>query len=204
MPDDRTTPSSIPAELPEAGRIVHPLSPSEQNATLGVGLIPTVDNIRQIAVDMGLRPYRVYLVHVMWSGGQRGAGKPSEVSRREILPTPKLLDMQATTELLSAFGHTEDGSLVVDKISAKYSEDDLLGWTPDLADPARPNTGNRGADFFWEIAESRATHPMPMARRYDPQGAPMLRLPGGWRVSLAKRDADRDPSFLPFDNRGMS
>ena len=191
MASDRTPQNAPDAELPELAGAVRALRPDERRRTLASRLVPTVDKLRQLNAKFGLRPYRVFLVHVLWSGGRIGAGSPSEISRREILPNPDVIDLSSTTELVSAFGRTEDGSLIVDQISDRYSEDDLLGGTPDLADPANPYTGRPGAEFFWETQESRDTSPTPVIRHYVPAAAPHRKPPMGWRISLAKRDADR-------------
>jgi len=197
MASDRTPQNAPEAELPELTGAVRSLRPDEIRRSLASRLVPIVDKARQLGAKFGVRPYRVFLVHVLWSGGRIGAGQPSEISRREILPTPEVIDLSSTTELLSPFGRTEDGSLVVDKISDKFSEDDLMGGTPDLANGAIPTTGRPGAEFFWEVQENRGTSPTPVARRYAVAAAPMRRPPMGWRISLTKRDADRAEAFDP-------
>ncbi len=191
MASDRTPQNAPEAEIPQLAGAVRPLRQDEIRRTLAAKLVPTVDKLRQLSTTFGCRPYRVFLVHVLWSGGRVGSGTPSEIGRREILPTPYVIDLSSTTELLSPFGRTEDGSAIVDQISEKFSEDDLMGGTPDLADPASPYTGRPGAEFFWEVRESRDTSPAPVARHYVPAGAPTRKPPMGWRITLTKRDADR-------------
>ena len=191
MASDRTPQNAPENELPQLAGAVRPLRPDQLRQTLASKLVPVVDKIRQLNATFGTRPYRVFLVHVLWSGGRIGAGTPAEVSRREILPTPKVVDLSSTVEMISAFGRTEDGSVVVEEISDKFSEDDLMGGTPDLVDAANPNTGRSNAEFFWETQEQRNTSPVPVVRHYVPAGAPTRKPPMGWRISLNKRDADR-------------
>ena len=191
MASDRTPQNAPENELPQLAGAVRPLRPDQLRQTLASKLVPIVDKIRQLSTTFGTRPYRVFLVHVLWSGGRIGAGTPAEVSRREILPTPKVVDLSSTVEMISAFGRTEDGSVVVEEISDKFSEDDLMGGTPDLVDAANPNTGRSNAEFFWETQEQRNTSPVPVVRHYVPAGAPTRKPPMGWRISLNKRDADR-------------
>jgi hypothetical protein len=191
MPDDRTRNGSPAADLPARTRQVRPLGPGEIGNTLADKLSPMADKLRQIATKLGVRRYRVFMVHVMWSGAARGAGLPKEISRREILPTPKVSDMQATTNVLRQFGLTEEGGLVVDEISAAFTEDDLVGKTPDLVDPTMTRTGTQNAEFFWEVVEARNTYPLPTPRRYVPSDVPMRRATC-WRVSLTKVAGDRD------------
>ena len=190
MPDDRTRNGSPAADLPAQTRQVRPLGPGEMGNTLADKLSPMADRLRQIATKLGVRRYRVFMVHVMWSGTVRGAGLPKEISRREILPTPKVQDMEATTNVLRQFGLTEEGGLVVDEISAAFTEDDLIGKTPDLVDPTMTRTGTQNADFFWEVVEARNTYPLPVPRLYRPSGVPM-RKATCWRVSLTKINGDR-------------
>jgi hypothetical protein len=156
-------------------------------------LQPAIDRVRQIPTDLGLRPYRVFLIHVLWSGERIGEGQPQEISRHEILPTPRVRDMASTSEVLSAIGRVEEGGIVVDRISAKYSEDDLMGATADMIDPAAPRTGKRNAEFFWEVRENRPTQPSTIPRRYIVASTPTL-MRGGlhWRVALNKVMVNRN------------
>ena len=192
MLGDRTQQNDPAADMPEAAGSVRPLRPDEVKSSLMNRLVPNIDKIRQLPVNLGLRPYRVFMVHILWSGERIGEGQPQETSRREILPTPRIRDMSATSEVLSAFGRTEEGGIVVDRISAKFSEDDLMGATPDLIEPAMPRTGKRNGDFFWEVQESRPGTPNPIPRRYVPSGTPTL-MRGGlhWRVPLNKQMVNR-------------
>ena len=192
MAGDRTQQNDPAAELPEAAGAVRPLRPDEVKESLMSALVPQIDKIRQIATSLGLRPYRVFIVHILWTGDRIGEGQPQEISRREILPTPRIRDMSATTEVLSSFGRVEEGGIVVDRISAKFSEDDLMGVTPDLLDPALLRTGKRNGEMFWEVQENRPGFVQAMPRRYVPSGTPTL-MRGGlhWRVPLAKQMVNR-------------
>jgi len=201
MADDRTQQNDPVAELPELAGSVRPLRPEEVRGSLMSELSPTIDSIRQIATALGLRPYRVFIVHVLWSGSRVGDGQPIEVSRREILPTPRIRDMSATTEVLSAFGRVEEGGIVIDRISAKYSEDDLTGKTPDLIDPAITRTGKRNGEYFWEVQENRPGCPRSIPRRYVHAAAPTLMRGGShWRIPLNKQMVDRSRNQT-FDRR---
>ena len=192
MAGDRTQQNDPAAELPEAAGAVRPLRPDEVKESLMSRLVPQIDKIRQIATEIGLRPYRVFIVHILWTGDRIGEGQPQEISRREILPTPRIRDMSATTEVLSSFGRVEEGGIVVDRISAKFSEDDLMGKTPDLTDPALPRGGKHNCDFFWEVQENRGVSPAPVVRQYVPAAAPSLSRGGmSWRVPLSKRAVNR-------------
>ena len=185
MEQSRTSPSDVLSEIPAKSSQLHPESPVRRSLAQSLG--PTVDRIWQIATELGVRPYRVWLVHWRWPS-KRGLGRPIETSREEILPTPRVQDMLSTTFAVSAFGLSEGGGLFVDQISQRYSEADLTGVTPDLTDPSRPQTNSSSVEFFWEVQERRRTTPPTKARRYVPSGVPMLNRTGmHWRVNLTKQ-----------------
>lgn len=201
MARDRTDNRQPLAEIPEvSGRVGPLLSP---NGALSTKLVPVVDSIRQLATGFGMRPYRVFIIHHQWSGGRVGAGNPIEISRREILPTPRVGDMGGTNQVLHTYGLQEEGGISVDHISAKYTEDDLMGRTPDTTDPVQTRSGAQDVEFFWEVVENRSANPEPVRRRYVPTVAPTL---GGfgWRVSLTKQEFNRNrqgsalPATRPF------
>lgn len=186
MPYGRTTFSDVKAEMPALAGRVHPVPAGQR--TLAESLGPSIDTIRQIATDLGVRPYRVFLVHWLWPV-KKGLGKPREIYRKEILPTPRVRDLNATPFAMSAFGLNEVGGLFVDKISARFSEADLIGRTPDVIDPARPQTNLATSECFWEVRETRQTTPPTKPRRYRPSSVPMLNRTGmHWQVALVKQD----------------
>jgi hypothetical protein len=201
--DDRTKSGTPLAELPEVTGQVRPERPGE-GLPLAVRLVPIVDRIRQLNTRFGIRPYRVFLVHLQWSGNRIGDGTPWELSRKEILPTPKVIDMSSTQEILRFAGLTEEGTVRITEISAKYTEDDLMGRTPDLIDPEMPRTGLRNCEFFWELVERRPSNPPSVPRRYVPSAVPMLgRDQFEWTVTVTKVSADRprNLSNSPIDRR---
>lgn len=192
MPNDRTNQNAPEQEEPTLSGAVRALRPEEMQRTLAVRLVPTVDKIRNLATKFGVRPYRVFIVHIAWTGQRIGQGQPQEISRREILPTPRVREMTSTTEVISTFGRLEEGAISIDQISASFAEDDLLGKTPDMVDPAMPRGGLHNREFFWEVQENRGVYPAPIPRRYAVSGVPTLSRGGvSWRVSLTKVSVDR-------------
>jgi hypothetical protein len=166
-------------------------TPGEQRETLANRLVPVVDRIRHLSAIFGVRPYRVFLVHSTWTGGEIGVGREN-VASIEIVPPPRVRELGSLTEVLRATGTTEEGDIEVDRISARYTEDDLLGRTPDLRDPNAPRTTVEGAEFFWEIVETRPSTPYPVVRRFAVRGLPELRRGAAeWTVRLVKQDYDR-------------
>jgi hypothetical protein len=196
----RTTPAYPAAELPEATGEVHPLQPVLVRQTLVSRLIPTVDKIRQLYTDLGLRTYRVFLVVTDWSGGERGRGTMTELARTEILPTPRVDGVTGVSQILHATGLEEEGSISVSQISVKYSEDDLLGTVPLVQDSTDRRTGKKSVEFFWEVVEDRGVCDPTGAttarrRRFTPSGAPELSKDTfSWKINLKKQDIDRSRS----------
>lgn len=196
MADDRTNNNDPDSEIPELGGLVFPVAGPDNTETLTNKLGPTIDKIRQIASNIGIREYRVFLVHAEWSGGVRGRGSPTEISRREILPQPRVQDATSTAYVVRAFGLQEEGTIVIDRISGKYTEDDLTGRTPDLEDPVKTRSGQDGLDFYWEVVEAADHDPKPVPRRYVPSAVP-ARLPFQWKVVLTKQEMNAPRSLPP-------
>lgn len=193
MPVDRTGTTDVAAELPELSGRLRPPLPTDEPRTLAGKLVPQADTLRNLYAKAGIHIYRVWLVHVSWTGGKRGAGMPSITSRVELLPVPRVRDYESVRRGIRATGVTEEGDVYVDRISTKYSEDDLLGKTPDLRDPTLPRTSRQDVEFWWEIQENRPSSPPPPIRRFSPPTAvPFLQRDAfQWKVVLTKQAGDR-------------
>lgn len=113
--------------------------------TLGRCLIPVVDAARDIRTQLGLKPYRVSLVRMKWSGGRRGIGEPLVVDTFEILPTPDATDLSSLADIVQTIGREEQGSIMLTKISGRYTEDQLRGFDRD------GTTIGADENVFWEI-----------------------------------------------------
>lgn len=190
---DRVPNGDPRSELPEASGKLRPPAAALVPQTLAGRLVSTVDKIRNLNAKFGIRPYRVFLVHVVWTGGKRGIGNKEVRSRIELLPVPRVRNIDSVSRNLRVTGLTEEGDLVIDEISAKYAEDDLTGKTVDLRDPDQPRTSRPDVEFFYEVEESRPTSPRPLIRRFSaPIKAPTLSRDGfQWRVTLTKQGEDR-------------
>ena len=192
MPRDRDSTGDVRAELPAlSGRLRTTDPGTVHHRTLAHALAPIVDVVRQIPVQMGLRPHRVFLVHAAWSGGRAGAGHLDVTSRVEVLPVPRVRQLGAVAEVLRATGVTEEGDVQVDRISARFAEDDLRGITPDMRDAVVPRTLAPQVDFWWEVVEVRPVDPQPIPRRFNIMSAELSRGRAEWVVRLARQDYDR-------------
>lgn len=161
-------------------------------STLAGRLVPVADKVRNLYARFGIRPYRCYLMHGQWTGSRRGEGVLQILSRREITPVPRVKDMGGVSEVVRATGTTEEGGVFIDQISGRYTEDDLMGRTPDLQDPALMRTSRPTIEFWWEIVESRPSQPTSIMRRFYPVAAPSLSRDGfQWQIALTRQDYDR-------------
>lgn len=155
-------------------------------STLVGKLQNTVDAARNIATTMGVRPYLVRILHVRWTGPIRGAGTPTLLREVELLPVPKVENLDALDGELTSVGRVEMGTVRVTGISGHYTEEDLQGWTSDGA-PPEPNE-----EVQWEIEFPRPDGPA-RKRRFSLESVPVWR-PGklSWEVELYAAQESRD------------
>jgi hypothetical protein len=164
----------------------------EQGRSLANAAVVLADRLRAIQTTLGFRPFRVYLVKAHWTGDRKGHGDLEIDSRVELTPRPQVRDLSTLSLKVQSTGRVEDGDVFVDEISARYTENELLGRTPDLADPMQPRTARPLVEFWWEIEEVRAGCPEPPIRAFTPRSVPALKRDEFmWTVTLAKREYDR-------------
>lgn len=148
------------------------------------------DSLRQIFTDVGLRPYRVHSVVYRWSGGEVGRGTATVVSDREFLPTPKLNDTAGIAGELRSSGLVERGTVRLEQISPRYTEDEVRLLLHDYPLP-------RGDQGFIEVrvdARDGSTE----RRRFIVRGVPYRDAQRfEWRAALLRQDADRARSGAP-------
>lgn len=172
---------------PQSNPAARPSTPLPLCGTLARSLVSVADNIRNLYASFGLRPYVVRIIKTRWSGGRRGVGAESVVSDVPLLPVPLISDMASISEVNTASGVDEFGSLVVSQISGSYTEGFLRGQD----DQGRPVAVDE--QFYWEIE-----FPPPCAgadgdrRRFVVSGAPMYKSDAfQWSVRLEKARMDR-------------
>jgi hypothetical protein len=98
-------------------------------------LIPVADSIRNLYTKFALRPYKVSIIKVRWSSGERGIGTPLIEKQIVILPTPRVLDLSTMTEIVNPVGLDEIGMIGVTEITGKLSDDELRFLDKDGAGP---------------------------------------------------------------------
>jgi hypothetical protein len=158
--------------------------------TLAEQLGETVDELRQLQTDFGLRPYRVFSVVYRWTGGAVGRGEIEVVGETELLPTPKIGEgVQGNNSLvrgeLRAAGAVERGDVTLKEISPRYTEDQVRTLFHQIPLP-------QGHQGFVEVTMD-ARDGLSPRRRFIVVGAPLRRADAfEWRASLRRQDAQRD------------
>jgi hypothetical protein len=162
-------------------------------STLVEDLGPIVDDIRQIAVDLGARPYTVHVVRLRWTGGEIGRGQ-AEVSLDEpLLPIPLVRDIGQHERRLTEGGTAERGNAVMTGVSARYTEDELETFFCQVD----------GEEAFLEVRIDQRDG-TPKRRRYTLARPPERRPTRvDWRMVLWRQDSDRqrDGSRRPTRER---
>lgn len=148
-----------------------PLTPSEATKTLanrlGTRIAP---RLRQFATKFGIRSKRVFLVWSKFSGAERGEGTEAIISRVELLPTPRVVDLSSITYQPFSAGVLPVGSVRVDKVAVTYTADQLMGKA--VPGQLRGAKIEEPYDFFYEIVEDGRGDPMPMRQRFRLYGVP--------------------------------
>lgn len=155
--------------------------------TLTRRLIPVADKLRDLHTRFGGRVYNVRIIRTQWSGGSRGVGRETITSVTDIRPTPRVMDLSSLQEITTPIGLNESGSVQVNQISGRFTEEILLGIDPELKQPPR------NENIFYEIEFPRADGKSSTKRRFHIRAAPSYDPYGfQWSITLEKADEDRD------------
>lgn len=134
--------------------------------SLAQRLVPVADGLRDLFTKLGARPYRVRLVRTRSSVGKRGMGVESVVLELEILPTPKVIDLNTLGEVVTPVGPAEIGIVQLQQVSGRYTEDALTGVDP------HGNPVGDGDDLYYEIEFFRPDGQASEKRRFALASAP--------------------------------
>lgn len=155
-------------------------------ASLVDSLGSVVDDIRQIATDLGARPYRVFSVRVGWSGGEPGRGVRGPVCEEEFLPTPLVKEWWVRREL-EPVGSVERGIVELREISPRYTEAQIMSLCPY---PCGPDA--HGNETFIEMRIDARDGTQVKHRRFVIANAPFLDAEKfEWRVKLIPQEGFR-------------
>lgn len=205
-------PSSVPAPLSpmpepddlgncEPGPGNAPVEDCEYQCSPGVDLQPVVDEARRVQHELGMRPYRVFLV---WQ--QRDVQRVwQEVARIELMPV-RVSDLSDVDLDLTRAGIAPSGALVLREVSPQQvDEQTLRGWR----DGAQWATTD-SREFFYEVVMHERCPGGTKARRQRYTIATQPFLNGArleWKVGLVSQiiartdegvDRTIEPGGLPF------
>lgn len=183
-PDDK--PHSV--QLPQSQ--AHPHRAPQRS--LLAGLSEVVDSARQIATDIGARPYRVFSIVVQWTGGDKGRGEPRVVSEIEFLPTPKV-GVEGLRSALNSGGQADNGEVRVTEISARYTEEQVhtLAHRLPLA---------KGQEGWIEVTLDARDGAAAQRRRFQPAAPPFYDVENlQWVLRLRSEQQNRTSEGLPRD-----
>lgn len=170
---------------------IRPLTPAQAKASLCQRLTGVADNVRQIATILGARPYRVFLIWTRWSGEERGEGVETQVQSIEVLPTPRVQNLDAVTFSLYHAGTLPVGSIKVDRISgAVFTSDILKGdWVPVNHEDFIPEP----TEFMYEVVEDGRGDNPAVRSRFRLLSFPFRRATQvDWTVMLERVGEDRN------------
>ncbi len=162
------------------------LTPGEAKKSIANRLGPRVDRYRQFATKYGIRPYRVFLVHTKFAGEERGVGDETEISRVELLPSPKLISLDSVALSGQSAGMLPMGSVRLELVSVTYTLDTLKGrMIPNKNEDHIPDN----VTFCYEIMEDGRGDAHPEVMRFRLAADPTRRAGQvDWAINLERID----------------
>jgi len=162
------------------------VAPGMLGKTLTRKLVPVVDKVRDLHTKFGGRVYNVRIIRTRWSGNARGVGKEAITSITDVRPTPRVVDLGSLQEVTTLIGLDEAGSVSVNQISGRFTEEILLGVDAAQRQPAL------NENVFYEIEFPRVDGKPGVKRRFHIRAAPNYDPYGfQWSIVLEKADEDR-------------
>jgi hypothetical protein len=153
--------------------------------TLAQKLIPVADRVRDLFTKFGMRPYKVRVVRVRWSSGQRGVGTPVIEAALDLLPTPLVQDLTTMTEIVQPIGLDEVGVISVSEISGRFTDAQLRVMKEDGQAPGPDE------EVFYEIEFPKPDGSSDKRRFYLRAAPHYFAGKFYWQVRLEKAHADR-------------
>jgi len=162
-----------------------PVVDTTYQCSVMVGLQPTLDRARRVVHEIGMRPYRVFIV---WQ--ERNQNRDLvEVARKELMPV-RVDGLDGVDLSLGAAGLQAEGAITLREVSpAQTSEDELRGYLNGVEWAAQ--TSNR--EYFYEVqAAARCVGESPRVRRFILASEPFLKGGAGeFRVRLVDQEIAR-------------
>ena len=117
-------------------------------------------------------------------------GIENDAAKVELLPTPKVADLNSVALSAISAGIVAVGSVRLSEVSLAYSADTLSGHQiPDMHEDQIPEP----YDFFYEVVEDGRSDPEPVRRKFRLAAAPFMDMEQGigWNIVLEKMSEDR-------------
>jgi hypothetical protein len=174
---------------------VRPITPIEAKRSLVSRLGPRVDRLRQFCTKFGLRPLKVFLVYLKYTGAEYGEGEQKEAQRIELLPTPKVQSMSDVALQPLNAGIEGDGGVTLTKVSSRYTFDQLRG----LYVPERHEDHLEPPYFMvYEIVEDGRGDPQPVRQTFRLASLPERRAGQiDWTLKLQRVSGGNDRTGEP-------
>lgn len=168
-----------------------PLTSFEAPKVLVHRLGRVADRVRGIATRLGARPFRVFLVWQVWNGGDRGEGTVREYRRIEILPTPRIDNIDALANATSIAGTIPTGNLRIQEVSVIEFKQDLLNGYLVNEDEKIPEP----YEFFYEVVQDDRHGGHEHRSKFRLTAPPALMANrASWVLLLERISEDRDRS----------
>lgn len=149
-----------------------PLVQKQPSDIFSTEIFAALDGARQEIADIGLRPYRTFLIIDKYDGERRKDGDLIERQVDEILPPPEVRFFSTAKVAFSA-GQLQDGDAMLTQISRSLTKEHLRG--RNLAGGPFPKHWH----FRIALRELGAIH----AEFYQPSSAPQLE-PTFWSMNI--------------------
>lgn len=177
---------------------IHPITPRQATESVANRLGGVADRVRQIATNLGVRNYRCFLHWTKWTGKERGDGFEETIELLEILPTPLVKSLDSVTFSIFHAGTVPEGSVRVDEISLRWTEDELRGFRiPTYGTCEEPIELREGDslkqpfDFFYEVVEDGRGDRPPTRNRFRLMNKPFRRADMVmWSLMLERSSPD--------------
>lgn len=179
----------FPPQKPNWDGNLRPLDESLQDAPCSPGMSlveelgSVADDLRQLATDLGARPYRVFSIVVGWTGGAVGRGDQSILEETELLPTPSI-DLSTIRYIVTSGGKTDDGRVKMYEVSPRYTHDEIKTLFSRQLGPAEQQ--------FIEVRLDERFGADPVRHRLTLSGVPYYDATGfQWVLSLLVQQEER-------------
>jgi hypothetical protein len=109
------------------------------------------------------------MVWTHWTGDERGGGEEQEYCRREILPTPRVINLDSISRQPYSAGSLPVGSIKLERVSTSLTADNLQGLS--IFEPEDDTVPERYS-FYYEVVEDGRGDDPPARMKFRLFGLP--------------------------------